>query len=147
MSNGRDKGKATVAAFKAWIATQNDDSFTQIIYRGNLSRGEICKAIDCGRPALRQNPDLAKLLKELEDDLRERKVLPPLSDEGKAKRGDTSAKMYNGDGNKAVMQGNRLQALEREVMDLRARNAVLEQELSRFKELSEVVSELGMIPR
>jgi predicted RNase H-like nuclease (RuvC/YqgF family) len=147
MANGRDAAKVTVAAFEAWKATQDDDSYSQIIYRGSLSRSEICKAIDCGRSALRQNPELKRQLDELEDNLRKRNVLPPLTAEAKAKKADTSPKLYSGEGKKLATQSNRLQALEVEVIDLRAKNAELERELSRLKELSDVVSELGMIPR
>ena len=72
------KSQRNRQAFELWKATQTDDSYRQIIHRGNLSRGEIAKPIDCGRSALVQNPELRKKLQHLEDSLRER-VLPPIT--------------------------------------------------------------------
>ena len=51
MGSGAEKAKEYVRAFELWMATQTDDDYQQIIHRGNLSRGEIVKAIGCGRSA------------------------------------------------------------------------------------------------
>jgi hypothetical protein len=38
-----------------WVATQTDDDFVQITFRGQLNRGDIANTIGCGKSALRQN--------------------------------------------------------------------------------------------
>ena len=70
MGSGAEKAKEIVRAFELWMATQTEDDYQQIIHRGNLSRGEIAKAIGCGRSALVQNPELRRQLQQLEDSLR-----------------------------------------------------------------------------
>ncbi|MCR3895489.1 VPA1267 family protein, partial [Aeromonas caviae] len=79
MASGTEKAKATVQAFELWMATQTDETYRQLSYRGSLSRSEITKAIGCGRSALVQNPELRRQLQKLEDQLREHGVLPPLT--------------------------------------------------------------------
>jgi hypothetical protein len=37
----------------------SDDDFRQIVFRGQLNRGEIAKGLDCAKSALRQNPRMA----------------------------------------------------------------------------------------
>ena len=45
MASGTEKAKATVQAFELWMATQTDETYRQLSYRGSLSRSEITKAI------------------------------------------------------------------------------------------------------
>ena len=60
MANGQQKAQQNAAAFQAWSATQSEDDFKQIIFQGQLNRGEIAKAVGCGKSALSQNPELRK---------------------------------------------------------------------------------------
>jgi hypothetical protein len=46
MANGQQKAQQTLEAFELWVSTQSNDDFTQLIYRGQLNRGEIAKAVD-----------------------------------------------------------------------------------------------------
>jgi len=93
MANGQQKAQQNAAAFQAWSATQSEDDFKQIIFQGQLNRGEIAKAVGCGKSALSQNPELRKHLKSLEDSLREKGVLPPLT--AQAKASTDSPKVYD----------------------------------------------------
>jgi hypothetical protein len=54
MASGQQKAQQNVNSFLIWKATQSDDDFRQIIFRGSLNRGEIAKAIGCGKSALTQ---------------------------------------------------------------------------------------------
>lgn len=84
MANGQQKAQRTAAAFQAWSAnSQSEDDFKQIIFQGQLNRGEIAKAVGCGKSALSQNPELRKHLKSLEDSLRE-KVTPTINSPGQS---------------------------------------------------------------
>ncbi len=83
MANGQQKAQHNLHAFEVWKATQEEDDFKQIVFRGQLNRREVAKAIGCGKSALNQNPALKEALANLEDHLRDRGVLPPLTESAK----------------------------------------------------------------
>ena len=145
MANGQQKAQQNLQAFEAWVATQTIEDFKQIIHRGQLNRGEVAKAIGCGKSALVQNPALKDALKKLENNLRTQKVLPPLSET--AKKEANKAKEYDSSIKKKHSENNRLAALEAENLELKAKVAKLSGELERFGEQTEALSELGIFPR
>lgn len=145
MANGQKKAELNVAAFEAWVATQSDDDFKQIIHRGQLNRGEIAKAVGCGKSALRQNPVLKEKLDNLESKLRERAVLPALAIPADIDTGEP--KEYDVTKSRSLLDSKRLSELEAENIELKARVCELEMKLARFSELSEVLSEQGFMPR
>lgn len=135
MANGQQKAQQNVDSFICWSATMKDDDYRQIVYRGSLSRVEIAKAIGCAKSALLQNPKLRNLLEELENGLRQKSVLPNMTK--KAEIAKTEVKQYDKTASKSLQDAKRVAALEQEVLHLKMR-------LDRFKELSEVMSELGL---
>ena len=102
----------------------------------------MAKAIGCAKSALLQNPKLRELLAELEDGLRASGVLPPL------KQSDTPEGIEKHDQGaiKNDIKNARLQRLEQRVVELEAENKSLRTKISRFSELSTVLSELGRLP-
>jgi hypothetical protein len=128
-------GQKSVEAFMAWSATMNDDDYRQIVFRGSLNRTEVAKGCGIAKAALRQNPQVKKLLEQLESDLRSRQVLPLMTE--KAKVASTQPKQYDQTASKRARESKRVAELEQEVLELRAR-------LKRFEELSEVLTEMGM---
>lgn len=58
MASGQQKAKQNLIAFEVWQATQTDDDFKKITFRGQLNSGEVANAIGCGKSALKQNPAL-----------------------------------------------------------------------------------------
>lgn len=145
MANGQQKARQNVDSFIAWSATQNDDDFLQIVYRGHLNRGEIAKAIGCGKSALNQNPELRAALEALESELRERGILPGLSETAKNNAG--KPKEYDATANRRSLDSKRLAKVEAENIELKAKVAELENQLRRFGELSETLAEFGIMPR
>lgn len=145
MGSGVEKAKETVRAFKLWTATQTDDSYRQIIHRGNLSRSEIAKALDCGRSALVQNPTLRKKLQQLEDCLREKGVLPPIT--AQIKTHTDAPKAYDPTTHRRLLDTKRVSILEQENIELKAQLRELKARLKRFGELSETLAEMGILPR
>lgn len=145
MGNGVIDGEKNVASFIQWAATQTDDDFLQHIRGGQLNRSYVVKGVGCGRSALLQNPQLRSLLENLETDLRERGILPPVApseaSDGKPLR------QHDPKANASLRADQRAAALEKEVVALRAENAQLKASLSRYGELSEVIGELGLIPQ
>lgn len=144
MSNGQERARQNLSAFQSWVATQTDDDFKQIIFRGQLNRGEVAKAIGIGKSALRQNPTIKTALENLEQSLRDRGVLPELTETAQAQRSEP--KRYDPSVNQRAMESRRLSVLEQENIELKARVATLEAKLKRYGELSEVLTEFGVAP-
>lgn len=143
--NGQQLKKFYANAFEAWKETQSDDDFMQIIYRGQLSRKEIAKAIGSQRSVFNQNPLVKESLQNLEDTLRERGVLPPLVQS--AEDSINEPKEYSNKAGTDILNIKRLAELEAENVELRAKVEQLEKQLEKYAELSETVSEMGFIPR
>lgn len=142
--NGQQKAAENTARFVSWAETQSDNDFRQIVHRGQLNRGEIAKAVGLGKSALRQNPMIKKHLERLEQDLRDRGVLAPLTETAQAQRSEP--KPYDPSVNHRAMESKRLSTLEQENIELKARVAALEAKLKRYGELSEVLAEFGVAP-
>ncbi|TOI00520.1 VPA1267 family protein [Vibrio parahaemolyticus] len=145
MASGQQKAQQNLESFEVWKATQTDDDFKQIVYRGQLNRGEVAKAIGCGKSALNQNPALKKALRVLEDELRGKGILPPLTDAAKKNEGKPQA--YDNTANRKLLDSKRVSSLEAENIELKAKVKELEKRLERFGELSETLSEIGLMPR
>ena len=144
MSNGQERARQNLSAFQSWVATQTDDDFKQIVFRGQLNRGEVAKAIGIGKSALRQNPAIKTALENLEQNLRDRGVLPELTETAQAQRSEP--KRYDPSVNQRAMESRRLSMLEQENIELKARVSTLEAKLKRYGELSEVLTEFGVAP-
>lgn len=152
MANGQQKSTQNLTSFLTWQATMTDEGYRQIIFRGALNRGDIAKACLIGKSALNQNPHIKNALKELEDDLRCRGVLPPLTVKAEAESG--KPKEYDNTANSRMMDSKRVSLLEQENIELKAEVNELKKELEsklskleRFGELSEALAETGMMPR
>ncbi|PNH90523.1 VPA1267 family protein [Vibrio diazotrophicus] len=145
MASGQQKAQENCKAFDVWRVTQTDDDFKQIVYRGQLNRIEVAKGVGCGKSALKQNPALRKALNSLENELRERGVLPPLTES--AKQSVDKPKPYDNTVNRKLLDSKRVSSLETENIELKAKVKELEVQLERFGELSEVLSEMGFMPR
>jgi len=145
MASGQQKAQQNLDAFLAWSATQTDDDYRQIAFRGQLNRIEVAKAVGFGKSALNQNPDIRKHLEKLEDNLRDKGVLPPLTDT--AKKEADKPKQYDNTANRKALDSKRSSSLEAENVELKAKIKELEGKLKRFGELSETLSEMGFMPR
>ncbi len=145
MASGQQKAQKNLDSFEMWKATQTDDDFKQIVFRGQLNRMEVAKAVGCGKSALNQNPALKEALKTLENSLRDKGVLPALIE--LAKKSVDKPKLYDNTANRKAMDSRRLSTLEAENIELKAKVKEMENKLERFGELSETLSEMGLIPR
>jgi hypothetical protein len=145
MAGGQQKAQQNLEAFEVWKATQTDDDLRQIIYRGQLNRIEVAKGIGCGKSALNQNPALKEALKTLEDKLRDKGVLPPLTDT--TKKDADKPKAYDSTAYHKLLDSKRVSSLGADNIALNAKIKELESRLERFGELSETLTEMGFMPR
>lgn len=145
MANGQQRAQQNLEAFEVWQATQTDDDFKQIVFKGKLNRIEVAKGVGCGKSALNQNPTLRKALKALEDKLRDKGILPPLTES--ARNNIDKPKQYDNTANRKLLDAKRVSTLEAENIELKAKVKELEGKLERFGGLNETLSEMGFMPR
>lgn len=137
-----------VQKFELWEATQTDDSYRQMIHGSNLNRSDIAKGSGIGKSALRQNPEVKRLLNKLELTLRSRKILPDLTP--KAVSDNKQIKEYDHKKTDRLIDQNKSSKLEQENIELKAKIKELEKKIEdseRLGEVSEVLNDMGMIPR
>jgi hypothetical protein len=145
MASGRQLAEQNWAMFCAWQASKTEGDYRQMVSRGVLSRKEI--ATECGfaKSALDQNPRIKEALRLLEDSLRDRGVLPRLSSTP-----DAAAEqplMREASGQRSRMDAERQSRLEQENASLRAENAELKRQLTRYAVLQEALNLTGRLPR
>jgi len=145
MASGQQIAEQNVKTFATWMASKTDDDFRELAGRGVLSRKEI--AIECGfaKSALDQNPRIKASLRELEDALRERGVLPPAVE----KSPDDAGKPLVREPGKlrGALDAERLRRLETDNASLKAEVAELKRSLEKHAILSEALSLTGRLPR
>lgn len=143
MANGQQVAKKNLNSFIAWTLSQSDDDFRKLVFQGKLNRTEIARYIGCGKSALRQNPALRQAIDDLELELRDKGILPPVQ----GKDNEPEIKPYVNNTNINSNEIRRIAFLEQENMELKVKNKELELKLERFNELSNSLYELGLLPR
>lgn len=146
MSSGQQLAESNFQRFITWMAAKTDADYRSIASRGVLSRTEI--AAECGfsKSALAQNPRIRQALLDLENSLRERRVLPALA-EASATGEAPELKQRQVSGQAASRDAERLKRMEQDNASLRAEVAELKRLLSRYEDLQEALAETGRVPR
>lgn len=142
--------RVNIDKFRAWKATMDDNAVIEYVYRGSLNKRKVARDADIGYSAVKPengNPELLAEIDEYQSQLRERGVLPSLTDKGKKVESGESSVFRDTANRKAANAQRRSSALEEENIALQAKVKQLESELMRFKEMSEVLSELGVVPK
>lgn len=124
----KEKGKEYLEKFRSWSASMTDDDFLNIVYapKGNLNRQEIKKLAGLSDQAIKKNAGVVSALKELEGELRERGILPPLTEAGEKAR--SGPKLYDKNARSVSMDLLRVAHLESDNHDLRVQIEALEKE-------------------
>lgn len=144
MASGRQAAEENIQAFSSWAASKSDDDFRSLVHRGQLSRKEI--ATECGfaTSVLAQNPRVKKALSELEDELRQRGVLPPKVEEP---AGEPAPLIREPGKLRGAIEAERLRRLETENAGLKAEVAELKRALEKYAVLSDALALTGRLPR
>jgi len=145
MANGKQLSDHNWNLFSLWMAGKNDNDLCQLVFRGILSRKEI--AIECAfsKSVLDQNPRIKAALKELEDKLREKGLLPPLL--ARAADAETPQLMRDSDSAKHSATVDRLRRVELENACLKAEIRALKLQLTRFTNLQHALDLTGRLLR
>ena len=145
MASGRQVSEQNVQTFAAWVAGKSDEDFRELAHRGVLSRTEIAKECGFAKSALDQNPRITAALRELEDSLRNRGVLP--ASVLREPDADAAPLVREPGKLRAALDAERLRRLEQENAALKAEVGELKQALSRHAILSEALALTGRFPR
>lgn len=145
MVSGRQQAEVNVQAFEQWVASMQLADFQYMVFRGKLHRGEVAKAVGCAKSALQQNPRLKEGLEKLEEWLREQGILPSSEVDEPPEQRTPAKAVYSPQQTDFTVAT--LHRMEQRILTLEAENRELKQQLSRFTELSTVLSELGRLPR
>ncbi len=144
-SNGQELAKQNVKTFSAWVASKTDADFRCISNRGALSRKEISTECGFSKSALDQNPRIKALLRELEDSLRARGVLPPSVEKSPE---DAAKPLMREPGKlRGALDADRLRRLETDNASLKAEVLELKSSLIRHTILREALALTGRLPR
>lgn len=145
MASGRQIAEENVQAFRRWMAGKTDDDYRAMALRGVLSRKEIARECGFAKSALDQNPRIKTALRELEDGLRQRGVLPKALSKGSV--GPQEPRLRDRGAQQALFDRERLKRLEQENASLRAEVDELKRQLKRHAILSEALTMTGRLPR
>jgi hypothetical protein len=140
--SGQQLAEQNLEAFVAWQASKSDDDYRALESRGVLSRKEIAKECGFARSVLDQNPRVKAALRELEEALRSRAVLPAL-----AERNDAVPLVREAGRLKGAVDAERLKRLEQENAALRAEVSELKAVLAQTPMLAEALALTGRLPR
>jgi hypothetical protein len=145
MTSGRDIAQENVLKFTSWMASKSDNEFRAMAGRGVLSRKEI--ATECGfsKSALDQNPRIKLALRDLEDGLRLRGVLPPEME--KNTTGAVAPLMREPSALRGALEAERYSRLETDYALLKAENGELKRALEKFSVLRDALAQTGRLPR
>lgn len=159
MANGQELAKENVEKFNDWHKTINDDDFRAMEHNGQLKRKLVAKGCGFAVSVLRQNPKVRALFVDLEDDLRNRGILPPLKEKESPNK-DESQELDQAEAKRGT-QAAHASRLEQDIVELRAKVAQLtaekeklEQELektgrklNRLDAFNTALAEVGRLPR
>lgn len=145
MASGQQLAEENVRKFATWVASKSDNDFRGMVSRGMLSRVEI--ATECGfaKSALVQNPRIRDALLALEEDLRDRKVLPKAVTTASVEHDILPTRQA--DSGRPAKEAERLFRLEQENASLKAENAELKRLLSRYSVIQDALAETGRLLR
>jgi len=145
MTSGSQPRDLNLGSFMAWAASKTDDEFRAMTHRGALSRKEIADECGFGRSALDQNPRINKALRDLEENLRARGVLPPTVD--RDPEAPPEPLIREPGRLRAAQETERLRRLEQENAGLKAEVAELKRAIEKFTVLREALALTGRVPR
>lgn len=145
MASGRQIAEENVQTFAAWVATKSDVDYRAMVSRGVLSRTEIAKECGFAKSALVQNPRIKTILHDLEDELRQRGILPPAVERDPE---TPAAPLTREPGRlRAAADAERLRRLEQENAALKAEVAELKCTVEKFSVLRDALALTGRLPR
>ncbi len=145
MASGQQIAEQNVAVFAAWVASKTDDDLRGMANRGVLSRVKVAKECGFAKSALDQNPRIKSALRELEDSLRLRGILPPAVE--RDADAPPSPVVREPGRVRVAQETERLRRLEQENAGLKAEVAELKRAIEKYAVLRDALAQTGRLPR
>ena len=145
MANGKQLSDHNLQLFNSWLSGKTDKDLVQLVFRGVLSRKEIAEECGFSKSVLDQNPRVTSALKSLEENLRERGILPQII--VRAASTDTQPLMRDAGNTRHSADAERLRRVELENASLKAELSELKSQLSQFTNLQQALVLTGRLPR
>jgi hypothetical protein len=134
-------GDNSVKLFEIWKDSMSDQDYVDITLRSKLNRTRIAEQCGFAKSVLGSNDKIAKGLIKLENELRARLVLPPLTVKGKKE--EQAPKTLQREALKAAREQSRIPGLEQRIVELEAEIEAIRVEKGRLSEFAEVYEELS----
>ena len=145
MASGRQLAEQNAMLFATWAASKTDDEFRAMANRGVLSRKEVAKECGFAKSALDQNPRIKAALRDLEDALRLRGILPPAVE--RDPEAPQAPVMREPGRLRAAQETERLRRLEQENAGLKAEVTELKRTIEKYAILRDALALTGRLPR
>ncbi len=145
MPSGQQIAEQNFQAFETWLAGKSDQDMRQMVSRGVLSRKEIAKECAFSKSALDQNPRIKAALRDAENGLRERGVLPAIQERPSGEAEIPPMREVNKQ--RAAIENERLKRLGQENASLRAENNEIKRQMERYAVLQEALATTGRLLR
>jgi hypothetical protein len=145
MASGQQIAEQNVQTFVSWVASKTDADFRSMASRGVLSRKEIASECGFAKSALDQNPRIKASLRNLEDSLRARGVLPPAVEKS-AEEADKPL-IWEPGKLRGALDAERLRRLETDNAALKAEVSELKRTLEKYTILRDALALTGRLPR
>lgn len=144
---GLSQAQDSLNKFDAWASTLSDADFAAIARGSKLNRNEVAKGAGIARSTLNDNDLVKSSLLALEEDLRSKNVLAPLTEGAKKQQEPGAERLYDQSGDELKRLKTELQRLKTKCLNQDAEIERLRSKLEQYTELSEVLSGSGVMPR
>lgn len=144
---GLSQAQDSLNKFDAWASTLLNADFAAIARGSKLNRNEVAKGAGIARSTLNDNDLVKSALLALEDVLRSKNVLAPLTEAAKEQQEPGAEQRYDQSGNDFKRLKTEVQRLKTKCLNQEAEIERLRSKLEQYTELSEVLSGSGVMPR
>lgn len=136
-------GDNSVKLFETWRDSMSDQDYVDITLGSKLNRTRIAEQCGFAKSVLGSNRTIKLGLITLEDGLRKRLVLPPLTEKGEKE--EKAPKILQREALKDAREQSRVPGLEQRIVELEAEIEALRAEKGRLSEFAEVYEELSKL--
>lgn len=144
---GISQAQDSLNKFETWASTLSNADFVAIARGSKLNRNDVAKGAGIARSTLNDNDLVKAALLSLEDDLRSKNVLAPLTEAAKEQQESGVDKLYEQSGNELKRLKTEVERLKAKCLNKDAEIERLRSKLEQYFELSEVLSGSGVMPR
>ncbi|MDA0151584.1 VPA1267 family protein [Vibrio sp. Makdt] len=157
--SGREQGQLNKTLFNNWVASLTDDDFRRLKNGTQLNRELVAEECGFSRSVLYQNRTIRAALERLDESKRQEGILDAVDSESietkqsfdvndnSSIRQSVTSVEHDQNLKKIQKLNDKVRTLEAKVLDLESQNNKLKTALSRYEEVSNVLSSRGILLR